>query len=138
MENATKALLIAASILIAIVLIAVGIRVLSSTSGVSDSVDYVSDAMGVSIFNSQFEAYVGSQSASQVKALITKVAVTHREGSVHTVSIDAVAAPGNGIDSDGTWSDYFSNLAARIKTGYTYTVEIIGYNEGYVSRIQIK
>ena len=37
MENASKALLIAAAVLIVILLIAFGMRILSSTSGVGDS-----------------------------------------------------------------------------------------------------
>ena len=39
MENATKALIIAASVLIAIVLIALGIRILSSTGRSAEQVD---------------------------------------------------------------------------------------------------
>lgn len=70
MENASKALLIAASVLIAIVLIAVSIRILGSTSGVANEVGNVSKSVEVSIFNSQFTQYEGKQRGSAVNSLI--------------------------------------------------------------------
>ena len=75
MENATKALLIAASILIVIVLIAVGIKILASTQGVTDRVDEVSDIMAPAVFNSQFTDYEGTQTGAQVKSLLNKAAI---------------------------------------------------------------
>lgn len=48
MENATKALLIAAAVLIAIVLIALGVRLLGSANDTSDQAGNVSDAIGTS------------------------------------------------------------------------------------------
>lgn len=88
MENATKALLIAGAVLIAIVLIAVGIKILGSTQGVTNSVDGVSDAMSKSVFNSQFTDYEGTQSGAEVKALLNKVAATQREGTTHEVNVE--------------------------------------------------
>lgn len=74
MENATKALLIAAAVLIAIVLIAVSIKILSSTSGVTEQVDSVSNAMAASVFNSQYLPFVSnSTTGSQAKALTYKI-----------------------------------------------------------------
>lgn len=54
MENASKALLIAGSILIVIVLIAVGMRVLNSTAGVTESSQKTMDATTITNFNMQF------------------------------------------------------------------------------------
>lgn len=51
MENATKALLIAAAVLIAIVLIALGVRLLSSTGDVSGQANQVSGALNSSTSN---------------------------------------------------------------------------------------
>lgn len=81
MENATKALLIAGSVLIAIVLIAVGIKILGSTSGVTDEVDQVSKSMETTMFNSQFTQYEGRQKGSAVKTLLTKIANYNRTAS---------------------------------------------------------
>lgn len=46
MENATKALLIAAAVLIAIVLIALGVRLLGTANDTSDQAGNVSNAIG--------------------------------------------------------------------------------------------
>ena len=73
MENATKALIIAGAVLIAIVLIAVGIKILGSTKGAIDQTDNVSKTMAKSIFNSQFQQYEGNQNGSAVRSLFSKV-----------------------------------------------------------------
>ncbi len=127
MENATKALLIAASVLIVIVLIAVGIKILGSTQGVTNSVDEVSNAMEISVFNSQFIDYEGTQTGAQVKALLNKAAATWRDGSLHRVTV-------NGCDSANEIADYRATI--NINTTYKVTV---GYDsKGYVNSITIE
>lgn len=143
MENATKALLIAASILIAIVLIAVGIKVLSATSGVTDSVDQVSTAMGASVFNSQFEAFEGRQTAAEVKALISKVLVTYRDGGEHKILVytESDANNKNGFNAGrNLWNDStdIPGIVKKLQTSYTYTVSIKYAPTGYVDEITIK
>ena len=130
MENATKALLIAGAVLIAIVLIAVGIRILSSSQGVTNEVDKVSDAMGKSVFNSQFTDYEGTQTGAQVKALLNKVAATHRDGS-RTVDVINGGTTYNTANSIATYR-------ATISINSTYSVTV-GYNTstGYVNSITI-
>jgi len=74
MENATKALLMAGAILIAIILIALGLKIVNSNKGVTEQVDKLSTSMEVSMFNSQFEPYTRQlQSASETKTLIDKI-----------------------------------------------------------------
>lgn len=126
MENATKALLIAAAVLIAIVLIAVGIKILGSTQGVTDEVDKVSDAMGKSVFNSQFTDYEGTQTGAQVKALLNKAVATWRNGSTRKVTV-------NGNNSANEIASY----RASINVNSTYSVSF-GYDaNGYVNSITI-
>lgn len=60
MENASKALIIAGAILIAILLISVGIVVLNSTSGVTDEAERLGNTMSVQVFNQQFTKYCGT------------------------------------------------------------------------------
>ena len=89
MENSTKALLIAASILIVIVLISVGIKILSSTSGVTNEVGKVSDNMATSIFNSQFTSYFSnSTSGNQARALVQKI-ISNNAKSSHKILVYA-------------------------------------------------
>ena len=70
MENATKALIIAAAILIAIVLISLGVFVLGNgTQLVKENSDMTGTQ--VASYNSEFEAYFGDKvSGSKVKQLV--------------------------------------------------------------------
>ena len=54
MENATKALIIAGSILIAILLIAMGIRTFNSTEGLRREQEKSIDTTDINMFNSKF------------------------------------------------------------------------------------
>lgn len=132
MENATKALIIAASILIVIVLIAVGIKILGSTQGVTNEVGKVSDAMGQSIFNSQFTDYTGRQPAAQVKTLINKAAATHRVGSTRKVNVqfEGGATKTNLNDITGILS------SINMKSFYNVDVHLSIYT-GYVDYVTI-
>lgn len=74
MENASKALLIAGSILIAILLIAVGMKVFNSTSGTTDSVETTMSAAELTMFNKKFLSYVGAnKSKAQVVSLLNTI-----------------------------------------------------------------
>lgn len=88
MENATKALLIAASVLIVILLIAFGMRIFNSTKDTTDSVQTTMNATEIATFNSKFTAYAGSgKSAAQVKAL-ANVVIGNNATSTHKVIFD--------------------------------------------------
>lgn len=74
MENATKALLIAGSVLIAILLIAVGLRIFNSTQGATDAAEETMSASEVAVFNNKFLQYYGKRkSKSEVISLINTV-----------------------------------------------------------------
>ena len=88
MENASKALLIAASVLIVILLIAVGMRIFNSTSGTADNVEITMNATEIATFNSKFTAYAGSgKSASQVRAL-ANIVIANNATNQYTVYFD--------------------------------------------------
>ena len=77
MENATKALIIAAAILIAIVLISLGVYVL----GIGQRSIQNADMTGteVTTFNAKFESYAGTNvMGSKVNALLNAVAASNR------------------------------------------------------------
>lgn len=70
MENASKALIMAGAILIAILLISAGLIILNSTDGVRDQSQQASDLLEVEIFNSNFTKYCGDRVlGSKVKEL---------------------------------------------------------------------
>ena len=125
MENATKALLISAAVLIAIVLIAVSIKILSSTQGVSEEVGSVTDATGKAIFNSQFTDYEGTQTGTEVRALLNKVVATWNSSTRHIQVNDCTSA--NDI----------ATYRATITNTSIYTVSVEYDSEGYVNKINI-
>ena len=59
MENATKALLMAAGVLIAILIISMFVLVLQKTGSISKTYDSTVSAEEITIFNSNFTQYVG-------------------------------------------------------------------------------
>lgn len=137
MENATKALIIAASVLIVIVLIAIGIRLLGSSQGVTNEVGEVSDAMSVSTYNSQFTDYVGTQTGSQVKSVLSKATATYRNGSSRRVSVTVTG--GTGL-TRGTYdtANEIATVMSSLKLNSTYTVGVTYDSNGYVNSITIR
>ena len=71
MENASKALIIAGAILLAILIISLGIVIYNQASGVVNS-NSMSD-VEITQFNSKFTQYQGKQSGSNVRTLIQDV-----------------------------------------------------------------
>lgn len=73
MENASKALLIAGSVLIVILIIGVGMLVYSSMQGTIDEGIRQMSNQEKDMFNQQFLQYAGRKNGSNVKALQSKV-----------------------------------------------------------------
>lgn len=127
MENATKALLIAAAILIAIVIITLGVFVLGQGSNM---VKENSDLSGVEVstFNQKFEQYFGEKVRGvNVKALLTTIKNNNDTNDDDTKQVhitnDSV------INEDGT---------KPVKTGKVYKVEASKYtNGGLISEIKV-
>lgn len=132
MENATKALLIAASVLIVLVLIGVGLKILSSTSGVTNQVGDVSTSMSASIFNSQFSSYFSSStSGAQVKALIQKI-IANNQNSSHEISVTTTGENSSQFTDVTSLSDFITIVSTTSKYSVTPT-----YTDGYISNIKI-
>lgn len=75
MENATKALIMAGAILIAILIISVGIIIFSSTKGVTEQQKEATELATIESYNNQFTKYCGDRvKGSTVKDLINYVA----------------------------------------------------------------
>ncbi|MBP3596714.1 MAG: hypothetical protein J6J60_04870 [Clostridia bacterium] len=78
MENASKALIIAGAILITLIIIGLGVAILGSTEGATDTSTF--DAMQVSSFNNKFKPYEGTIVGSKVDALCDILIATARSG----------------------------------------------------------
>lgn len=113
MENASKALIIAGSILVVILLIAVGMRVFNATSGTTENTKTTMQATEIAMFNNKFIAYAGSnKSAAQVKAL-ANVVIAHNAVNSHKVSI-------NGSTDATTITTYVSSLSGLYTINLTH------------------
>lgn len=138
MENATKGLMIAGAILIAIVLIGIGVFLVSQAKGFMDRGGKQFDEMTIMSFNSQFENYSGRRSGSEIKKLISIVNTSnltaHREGTYGEQGIYLVFSDGKTqYTVDGRQEEYDSSSANKASnaanTGKTYYVSISNFNE---------
>lgn len=136
MENASKALLIAGAILIAILLIGIGMMVFGNISGITGQSSQQMDAMEIQMFNSKFVQYEGENvSGSNVKALINNINAnntTYADDQSRQVSIS-----GAGITSS-TWSATAPvKVTGKVESNARYKVSITKNSGGYVSSITL-
>lgn len=139
MENATKGLMIAGAILIAIVLIGLGVWLVSQTDVFKNQASSTLDEAAVTAFNSSIEQYEGKQSGSNIKALLTKLNTMNlgatRDGvfAEQCIGISVSSATDKNLkDPDFTehteYTDAFSKAVvaarSRINSGKSYTVVI--------------
>ena len=88
MENASKALIIAGAILIAILLISVGILVMNSMNKPIDQSSSEATSQAAQMFNSKFTVYEGKgKSAQDVKGLIQTVIANNKSDTNHQIRI---------------------------------------------------
>ncbi len=125
MENASKALIIAGSVLIAILLISLGLMIFKSTSGVTDQTQELGKTLEVQQFNSQFLKYCGeSVKGSQVRTLC-EVIIANNSNSQHTVTI-----------AEKTTASDISSYRNSISTNKSYKVEA-SYENGLITAISV-
>ena len=126
MENASKALIIAGAILLAILIISLGIMIYQQASGVVNNNSMTE--VEVSTFNSKFEQYLGSNvRGAQVNALINTV-------NTNNMSQDDDSKK---VKLDGQTKAQNDN-AKNYKTGSTYSVTVTKNTKGgLISEITI-
>lgn len=121
MENATKALLIAAAILIAIVVITLGVFVLGKGSTLVKENSDMSD-VEISTYNSKFDSYCGKNiRGAQVRQLINAVNQhnrTNKDDASKEIELEGKSlGDGKVLGSDKTKYD-----VNAIATGFAYDV----------------
>lgn len=136
MENASKALLIAGAILLAILLISLGIYIFQQAQSTINNSGMTKAE--VSTFNNQFAKYEGdSVKGASVKSLIQEVnannASDESASKENTVTLKgvAVAKDEKGKEVENVY------LTNTIKNTQTYKVEISKYEKGKVKEIKI-
>ncbi len=132
MENASKALIIAGAILLAISIIGIGMFVFSGVSDtITDSLDMSKDQ--INAYNQTFENYMGKQRGSNVKSLIKEVR-SHNLGAEDDskkIALKSGEAPENQQYAAGQTSDIstgeINKIYNLVQSGKTYTVSF-GYD----------
>ena len=129
MENATKALLIAGSVLIAILLIAMGLRIFNSTSETTQQSQKAMDATAIATFNSQFNAGFSynqtnemerrNMTSVQVNTLLQKIKASNAVNKDYQINIVKL-----GIGEITNNKMYAMTLYDRNKDGYYDEVTI--------------
>ena len=130
MENASKALIIAGAILLAILIISLGIMIYNQASGVVNN--NAMNEVDISTFNNKFTQYEGTNvRGAQVKALVQQVVtnnISNSEDASRKVQI-------NSTDVTSASSVKIGNK--EISTGKTYTVTTSTGSTGLVNDITI-
>lgn len=140
MENASKALIIAGAILLAISIIGIGMYVYQQAAGAMGNIGM--DQEKIAAYNGDFERYQGTQSGASVRALCDAVR-NHNLANpddetknivLQTTSAASVTTPPSKIITAAE----VNTIKNNIKTGKTYTVDF-GYdaNSGYIVAIGI-
>ena len=121
MENASKALIIAGSILISILIVGLGVIIYNNVSNIASGTGL--DQQAISAHNSPFEGYFGTnQSGANVRALITSISSNNRSAAANQDEVgNKIYMQLDGADITG---------ASSIKNGRTYTVALPD-NENY-------
>ena len=133
MENASKALIIAGAILLAILLISLGIMIFTqaqdtvSGSGMSEA--------EVTAFNQKFTKYEGTVKGSMVKSLVQEVRANNanKANDEKQVYLKGACVEGGTETTNGTTEP----TTSKIVNTDTYTVTVTKYNDGRVSLITI-
>ncbi len=132
MENASKALIIAGAILLAILIISLGIMILGKAQDTINGSGMTQAE--VQAFNEKFTKYEGKQRGSSVRSLIQEVisnnGTEENQDAGRLVSVDGNAgiAVTNGTSVTGTSS---------IKNTATYTISFTYATNGCVNKITI-
>ncbi len=133
MENATKALLIAAAILIAILIISLALVVYNMASETVGKANLSEAEMAQ--FNGKFTAYEGSNvTGAQVNALLNTVLTSNlnasQEGSGNYVQVVSGTAGGASLATSAT-------SITRVPTSAYYTVTTERGSNGLINKVTV-
>ncbi len=138
MENASKALLIAGAILIAILLIGIAMMVFGNIGGITGQAGTQIDQLEITGFNQPFEQYAGTNvSGSNVKTLISKINASNSTYA-NDESRQVTLAGESEIGSATEWSSGKPvKITATIGANYRYIVEFNTDASGFINSVKI-
>lgn len=125
MENATRALLIAGGILIAIIILSIGVYLYAMFSGQAKSYRDIVSNTEMQKFNSKFEVYIGRQdiTAQEVATVYnmskeySNLTITVKENNIQTINMSNLEKfVSDNLDNKFSCSNATYNNDGRIKT----------------------
>ena len=118
MENASKALIIAGAILLAILIISLGIMIYNQASGVVNN--NAMTEVEVTSFNQKFEQYFGENvRGANVNSLLNAVRTNNLSTDDDSQKVELVSGGDEGISVTTAGA-----VTGRAETGKTYKVEV--------------
>lgn len=151
MENASKALIIAGAILIAILLIGIGVGLINALNNPMDTATDQMASQTKQMVNSKFEGYVGKQSGANIISLISEIRsynTSNANGNVITFSASGWKdSAGTTVTCSTTEAAPIANLStatSKVIKSHTYTVSLTygtdatKSNYGLVSKVTVK
>lgn len=124
MDNASKALIMAGAILIAVAIVGIGIYIFSSANSMTDDALNQIDALTVTSINSQLQQYEGSIRGRELKTAIN---------TARSINAQKTLPDGGEIKVNGAALP--SDLTS-IVDNQTYTVSFDYSTAGYISNIK--
>lgn len=137
MENASKALIIAGAILLSILIIGLGMLIFNQAKDAMSNTGM--DKQKIDAYNSDFEAYVGTNvNGTRVRSLIDTVR-THNISTQDDASLLITVEPNNiNETSAGSDTSTLNTIKGKIQAGKNYKVELEYDNStGYVNNVKI-
>ena len=139
MENATKALLIAAAVLVAILIISLGLVVYNMASETIDSVNF--SGQEITAFNEKFTQYEGTNvRGTEVNAMLKTVLNSNMQSmseglnpTINTAKFVTVTMNGSSLEANAT---SLAGLEANPAQLYTVVVNFDS-NTGFVNNITV-
>ena len=137
MENASKALIIAGAILLAILLISLGIMIYNQASGVVDS--NAMDEVAVNSFNQKFQQYEGDNvRGTQVNALLNTVLQNNLSNAGDESKQISISVTATQWGDNTKPSGKITTAPTKALTGKSYKVTCeADTKSGYITKITI-
>lgn len=130
MENATKALLIAAAVLVAILIISFGLVIYNKSTTATDSADLT--ATQIQAQNEKFARYEGkNQRGSVVNALLEAVLTYNTTATSEGAKVE-VTGEGVGLSKDA------KTIETKADTSLLYNIKCIRGDSGVITTITIE
>lgn len=135
MENASKALLMAAGILIGVLMLALMVTLFLSSSEVSNEYEQTKKSEAVQQFNVNFTQYLGQDLSIHQVITMKNFALNNKVCDVTVANITSTIDK----DMEDLNQKYQEYLGKKVKLEIIYKIENIEYDEvtGYVSKVSI-